>query len=483
MYKEQWTIETEYTKGDIVYTLPLVYYICTISHTSDCVVYPSSEDIYWMVINKNFIYNVGASFLEAFGGDGTNTGTNTGTGTGAGAGTAGSGAGTAEPQKSRKRKIEASGSSTSKKIKTIHEPSRRDRINDLAVDKSTRAFLIEKCKTMETSSDSEKSKNAKWIDTVLSIPFGKTTPFTVNDIKDYFKKVKEILDKTVYGLEDVKKDIMQFIARKIMYPDSKGKILALCSEPGCAKTKLIKSLSEALQLPLHQINFGGLNDVSVLNGHSETYVGSKPGKFVEILAKSECMNPIIYLDEIDKIAERKETEINGILTHALDHEQNDKFQDQYLSNINIDLSKVFFIIAFNDISKINRVVLDRLEVIHIPNPSITDKIVISREKIIPEILDLYTGNPEFKYNIVFPNDLIEYTIHNKTSENGVRELKKCFEKIFNTINYVLMLQEPSDLKIDVKKRGQLQNVHVTRKFIDSVLICKTQDDSYKSMYV
>jgi ATP-dependent Lon protease len=179
------------------------------------------------------------------------------------------------------------------------------------------------------------------------------------------------------------------------------------------------------------------------------------------------MNPIIYLDEIDKISETKSKEINGLLTHLLDEEQNNKFQDNYLANINIDLSRVLFVIAFNHLDKVDPIVLDRMKVIHIQNPDIKDKITIIRDKILPTI------SKHIPHKIIIEDSLIEYVITTKTpSEFGVRQNKKAFEKIINKLNYQLMIGE-----IDAK-----DEVHITKEFIDSCLKSVDIEDKYHFMY-
>lgn len=241
-------------------------------------------------------------------------------------------------------------------------------------------------------------------------------------------------------------------------------------------TKIIRSLADALDLPFYQINFGGLNDASVLTGHSETYVGSKPGKIVEILTNCKYNNPIIYLDEIDKISESKAVEIFGILTHLLDEEQNGSFQDNYLSQINLDLSKVFFVLAFNDITKVDEIVSDRLKIIYIDPPNLQDKIVICQTKMIPEILTSININNDF--NIIIDEDIIAYIISYKTpQENGVRQLRKNIEKIFNRLNYNILIGEFDRLYLESTNK----NIIITKSYIDYVLKQKT-DDSYLNMY-
>jgi len=302
---------------------------------------------------------------------------------------------------------------------------------------------------------------------------------SVEKIKTFFTNVKEKLDKNIYGLEDVKQEILEFVAKKIANPDSKGHVLALYGSAGLGKTKIIRSLADALELPFYQINFGGLNDVAVLTGHSETYVGSKPGKVVEILSNSEYMNPIIYMDEIDKIGEQKATEIFGVLTHLLDEEQNSSFQDNYLSNINIDLSKVFFVLSFNDITKVDEIVSDRLKVIYINPPSLEEKVIICQDKMIPEILS--NVSIQDYSTVILDKEIIEYIISSKTqNEKGVRQLRKNIEKIINRLNYDVLLENLDKLFIETNSENE-KIIVITRSYINDVLKHK-EDTSYLSMY-
>ena len=253
-------------------------------------------------------------------------------------------------------------------------------------------------------------------------------------------------------------------------------------------TKILKTLGEALDLPFYQINFGGLNDASVLTGHSETYVGSKPGKFVEFLQNSGCMNPIIYCDEIDKLGGNKEQEINGILTHLLDEEQNSKFQDNYLSNVPIDLSKVFFVIAFNDIEKVDRIVSDRLKVIYITSPTIDDKMNIAKDKMIPDIIESFNFKKDKYINL--DDTILSYIINNKVpKEEGVRQLRKSLEKIFSKLNYYILTgeyQEKTDyfkVTIEYINTESIFTINIKRAFINKCLESKEENMSHMMMYM
>ena len=245
-------------------------------------------------------------------------------------------------------------------------------------------------------------------------------------------------------------------------------------------TKIIRSLAEALDLPFYQINFGGLNDSAVLLGHSETYVGSKPGKIAEIMSNSEYMNPIIYMDEIDKISETKATEIFGVLTHLLDEEQNTTFQDNYLSNITLDLSKVFFVLAFNDITRVDEIVSDRLKIIYIDPPKLDDKIIICQDKMIPEIIRGVGIKDD--YTVTVDKEIIEYIISAKTpSEKGVRQLRKNIEKIMNRLNYDILVNRLDKLSIETLQDQKM--IIVTRSYVEEVLKLPSDDKTYLSMYI
>ncbi len=204
-------------------------------------------------------------------------------------------------------------------------------------------------------------------------------------------------------------------------------------------TRLANGLSKILNLPLYQINLGGMRESHYLTGHGFTYIGSKPGKIYNALVTSKCMNPIIFLDECDKIEEN--SNINGVLIHLLDEEQNHKFQDEYLDNITLDMSKVFFILSFNDIEKIDPILRNRMKVINIDKPSINDKINIVKQCIMPEyIKHLFIS----KYEININDLVIRYIIESKTEkESGLRFIKKNIENILDNLNSSILLIENS----------------------------------------
>ena len=370
-----------------------------------------------------------------------------------------------------------------KKMKFSSVDNIRDKILLLDLDIDTKTFVLDKHDTIRHMNGSDYIKGMNWLRNVTNIPFGNYKHLGISKddssdkIKEYFNNVKSKLDQSIHGLEDVKQEVLEFVARKITNPDSKGHVLALYGSAGVGKTKIIKTLCSALDLPFYQVNFGGLNDVSILTGHSETYIGSKPGKIVEILQNAKYMNPIIYFDEIDKVSENKSVEIYGVLTHMLDEEQNNHFQDNYLSNINIDLSKVFFVLAFNDITKIDKIVCDRLKIIYIDPPKLEDKVIICQEKMIPEVLSSIKIKNDI--NIIFDKQVIEYIIAQKTSsEKGVRALRKNIEKIAYRINYDILIENTKDFYFENKK-----DIVITKSYVDNVLTPLNNDTGYLQMYI
>lgn len=285
--------------------------------------------------------------------------------------------------------------------------------------------------------ESDNTRYTNWVNEVLKIPYGKhkTLPCSMKSPLDtrieYLDSVKTDLDNAVYGNENAKDEIIDFVARKIANPQSSGNIIALVGSAGTGKTQIIRNgLSKALDLPFHQISFGGLNDTNVLVGSDSVYVGSKYGRVAQIMMESGCMNPVIYLDEIDKLSSEssKGAEISGILIHMLDETQNMEFSDVYLGSAKLDLSKVLFVLSLNDLDQVNPILRDRLKVIKIDSPTITEKVQIAKRHIIPEL------NKILNMKITISDDILKYIITNKLKEDGVRSLRKSLETILQKLN-------------------------------------------------
>lgn len=516
MYLGYWREDFEYKKGHIIVSYSNQYYICNVSHKSNNLSYPSEEDVYWIHISSAFINNLLNTTVSNVSNINQNNGNNV---------NASKVKFRATPRvrlqiNTQNTKSLSDSEGEQKKNKTSNEEnsleennienrerkelkrkleeietdireykrkrynnvnSLRDKLLLMNIDRETKSFVVDKYDNTSKMSGSDYSKGMNWLKTLSKIPYGKYKGINITKeddpkkISEFFNNIRDKLDESIYGLDDVKQEILEFVARKVTNPDSKGHVLALYGPAGVGKTKIIKSLASALDLPFQQINFGGLNDVSVLTGHSETYIGSKPGKVVETLIESNYMNPIIYLDEIDKVSESKSTEIFGTLTHLLDEEQNNSFQDNYFSNIKIDLSKAFFVLAFNDITKIDKIVADRLKIIYINPPNLQDKLVICKDKLIPDIIKSIKLKNDI--NIQIDTEVIEYIINKTQTETGVRQLRKNIEKIMNRLNYDILINNFEILKIESS------NIVVTRTYVDTIIKNTKEDLSYMSMYI
>ena len=323
-------------------------------------------------------------------------------------------------------------------------------------------------------------KIKQWVDTFMKLPFNKynNLPITMADgpekCKTFMEDAKASLDNAVYGLDDAKMQIMQIVGQWISNPDSVGNAIAIQGPMGTGKTTLVKNgISKILNRPFAFLALGGATDSSFLEGHSYTYEGSSWGKIVDILLTSKCMNPVIYFDELDKISNTpKGEEIAGILTHLTDLTQNSQYHDKYFSNLDFNLSKALFIFSYNDESKVNKILLDRMYKIKTKGYDTKQKITIANDYLIPSIIK----NVNFqKDDIVFPIKTLEYIINENTEgEKGVRNLKRALEIIYTKLNLYRLMKEDTTLfenqttfKVTFPHTVTIENVKVFIKKNDS----------------
>jgi ATP-dependent Lon protease len=312
---------------------------------------------------------------------------------------------------------------------------------------------INYCNTLDETA-SEYQKMNLWLKSLEKIPFTNTIQLPISYkspkplIVDFLGDLQTNLNECIYGQHGAKESILQIITQIITNPSSKGSIIALKGPPGVGKTSLIKNgLSKSLNIPFSFISLAGISDASYFDGFSYTYEGSKYGKIAEILMQTNCMNPIIFMDELDKIsATDRGDEINNLLIHLTDFTQNDHFEDKYFTGIPIDLSKAIFIFSLNDENLINPILKDRLNVVNLEKFNINDKINIAHKYLIPELID----NIGIKEQITFSNNNIEFIIKNYASnEDGVRDLKRCLETVLRKIN-LFKYSKKIDLSYHIK---------------------------------
>ena len=287
---------------------------------------------------------------------------------------------------------------------------------------------------------SEYFKVKNWIDGFMRIPFNIycILPVHISDgvetCHEFIMKSKKILDDAVFGLNDAKMQVIQLLGQLVANPDSVGSAIAIQGPMGTGKTSLVKEgISKILRRPFAFIALGGATDGSFLDGHSYTYEGSMWGRIVQTCIDCKCMNPVFYFDELDKISDTpKGEEIVGILTHLTDTSQNSGFHDEYFAGIDFDLSKCLFIFSYNDESKVNPILKDRMFKIQTGSYSKREKTIIASTHLIPKICKEIHFQLE---DIIFSDEIIEYIIDNCCErESGVRNLKRCIENIYTKIN-------------------------------------------------
>lgn len=338
-------------------------------------------------------------------------------------------------------------------------------------------------------STGEYYKLKNWVDGFMRIPFGKYSSLPVilnrdgiDSCSKFMNKSISILHEAVYGMNDVKMQIMQMLGQWISNPSAIGTSLAIKGPMGTGKTTLVKNgISKILGREFAFISLGGATDSSYLEGHSYTYEGSLWGKIIDILIQTKTMNPIIYFDELDKISDTpKGEEIIGILTHLTDTSQNSKFYDKYFSDLHFDLSKAIFIFSYNHEEKINPILKDRMFCVETIGYNTLEKTIISNDYLIPTIINQVNIQNS---DIIFNNDNIKYIIENYTNkEQGVRNLKRCLELIYTKCNLYRFIKPDNELF-----KNEITNItfpiNVDTKLIDSILKKRGEKRNWQTMYM
>ena len=282
---------------------------------------------------------------------------------------------------------------------------------------------IEKISTIDTHSP-EYTVSKNYLDTLFALPWNKE-----NKEREDIAKSKKILDRDHYGLEDVKERIYEFLAVRKLNPEKKSSILCFVGPPGVGKTSIGKSIAEALDRPFFRFSLGGMRDEAEIKGHRRTYIGAMPGKIIEALKIVKVKNPVLMLDEIDKLGASFQGDPSSALLEVLDPEQNASFRDHYL-DLPFDLSNVLFITTANTLDTIPRPLLDRMEVIRLSGYILEEKLKIASKYIIPRQVKAH--GLEIK-NIKFTSKAISSIIDGYAREAGVRNFERRIERICRKI--------------------------------------------------
>ena len=324
------------------------------------------------------------------------------------------------------------------------------RILSLKVPQDIQSHILAKYNSLQTLDPSagEYFKLRSWLDKIVNVPFGKYVDFPIRlddgqeKCTEFMTGTKKLLDDAIFSQDKPKLQVMQFMSTKIVKPENNGISLLLIGPPGIGKTSLIKNgIAKALKWPFQFISLGGDSDASSYMGHQLVYESSHCGKIINSIISAKSMNCVMLFDELDKISTSpKGEEIQNLLIHLTDPQANTSFEDKYFSGIPVDLSKIMFIFSANDITKIDKVLLDRLVVIHMGGYDFKDKVEIAKKYLIPASL----AEVNLTEKLEISDEIVSHIIENYSNgEKGVRQLKRNIDQISQKVNMLRMFNMPS----------------------------------------
>ena len=298
-----------------------------------------------------------------------------------------------------------------------------------------------------------------YLDWVLELPWG-----NMSDDAENLKTVMEILDRDHYGIDLVKKRIVEYLAVRLLTKgESKGAVLCLVGPPGVGKTSIAKSIAEALGKDYIQLTLGGVHDEAEIRGHRKTYIGAMPGRVMSSLSKSKTNNPLFLLDEVDKITRDMRGDPSAALLEVLDPNQNKTFRDNYLE-IPYNLSDVMFVLTANDISNMDKPLLDRLEIIEMEGYTVEEKTAIAIKYLVPKQAKEHGLNAD---KLAIDSKAIVEVIEGYTSESGVRELERKIANLCRKLAFDIVLKSDGNtskmvhnkiIKVSKARVGELLGV-------------------------
>uniref|UniRef100_A0A8D8P8Q9 Lon protease homolog, mitochondrial n=1 Tax=Culex pipiens TaxID=7175 RepID=A0A8D8P8Q9_CULPI len=310
----------------------------------------------------------------------------------------------------------------------------RERIKDKVVPKAVSDVIEEELNKLNflESHSSEFNVTRNYLDWLTTLPWGVMSEENLD-----IDRATEILDADHYGMEDIKKRILEFIAVSQLKGTTQGKILCFHGPPGVGKTSIARSIARALNREYFRFSVGGMTDVAEIKGHRRTYVGAMPGKLIQCLKKTKTENPLVLIDEVDKIGKGYQGDPSSALLELLDPEQNVNFLDHYL-DVPVDLSKVLFICTANVIDTIPEPLRDRMEMIDMSGYVAEEKVAIAKQYLIPQAKK--DCGLEDKH-ITITDEALSVLIRSYCRESGVRNLQKQIEKIVRKVTFKIVRKE------------------------------------------
>ena len=341
------------------------------------------------------------------------------------------------------------------KIKSIHDrlgdtvsqdqeaEDYRKKLADSAIPEEYKKKLEKEINHLESMPPmmAETAVARNYLDWVFSLPWDKETKDSLE-----LKKAQEVLDHDHYGLEKIKERILEYLAVRILAPEAKAPIICFVGPPGVGKTSLAQSIARAMNRKYCRISLGGIHDEAEIRGHRRTYIGAMPGRFIEAISEVGVNNPLMLLDEIDKVGSDFRGDPASALLEALDPEQNKAFHDNYI-DIPFDFSKVFFLATANSVSTIPAALLDRMELIELTGYTEEEKLEIAKKYLVPRQKE---RNGLKDGDIRFTPALLKKVITGYTREAGVRNLERTIGAICRKVGKKIVLQDDKLPPLSVK---------------------------------
>lgn len=365
------------------------------------------------------------------------------------------------------------------------------RVVELPIADNIKAGVIKKIDILNEMGmeSSESYKLRSWVDAFLRIPFGKYIPLPIRledgpmKCANFLSDARKTMDSAVYGMNPAKTQIMQILAQLISNPSAVGNVIALKGPAGVGKTSFAKhGIAEVLKRPFEFFSLGGASDAANFVGHSYTYEGSTWGRVADSLMTAQCMNPVLYFDELDKISETHQgQEIVSMLIHLTDRSQNSQFHDRYFAGVDFDLSQCVFVFSFNDENKLSPILKDRMQVIHCSGYNAEEKKKIVSQYVWPQMLDRI----KMKDQLSISEDAIKTLIeeHSK-DEEGVRTLIRTIETLVTRINLLRIADEETAKSYPFYTKVTLP-LTITPEIAKHVLQdgVKSSNESWRGMYI
>ncbi len=317
----------------------------------------------------------------------------------------------------------------------------KDKINDLAVSEDIKEKLINECNKLSRmpSGSHEISVIRNYLDECLALPWNKYTKISLD-----INKAQKILDRDHYGLDEVKEKVIENLAVKKLAPEIKGQILCLVGPPGVGKTSIARSIAKSANMKYVRIALGGVRDESEIRGHRKTYIGAMPGRIMSAIKGAGCKNPLILLDEIDKLGSDFKGDPTSALLEVLDPEQNHTFQDHYI-DLPFDLSEVTFVTTANNPENIPSPLYDRMDVVEISGYTSEEKFKIAKQYLLPKQLKRHGMNGK---TVKISDSALRDVVDSYTREAGVRNLERTIISVLRKVARKIASNEVKSMKID-----------------------------------